>query len=63
MLAGVALAYSFLVTFVISCARRNHRANRPGAPMLRMVGWTLMSGSFAMAGLLIALVAMRTALG
>ena len=63
MLAGVALAYSFLVTFVISCARRNHRANRPGAPMIRLVGWTLMSGSFAMAGLLFGLVAMRTVIG
>jgi ABC-type Na+ efflux pump permease subunit len=63
VLAGVALAYSFLVTFVISCADRNRRANRAGTPMLRLVGWCLMSGSFAMAALLFGLVAMRVALG
>jgi ABC-type Na+ efflux pump permease subunit len=63
VIAGAALAYSFLVTFVLSCASRNRRANRAGTPMLRLVGWCLMSGSFAMAGLLFALVAMRSALG
>ncbi len=63
VLAGAALAYSFLVTFVLSCARRNFHANRRGAPMLQLVGWALMAGSFAMAALLIALVVMRAALG
>jgi hypothetical protein len=63
VLAGAAFAYSFLVTFVLSCARRNRQANRRSAPMIELVGLALMGGSFAMAGLLMALVVMRTAIG
>jgi hypothetical protein len=63
VLAGVALAYSFLVSFVLSCVSRNRRSNRPETPLLGLVGWALMSGSFAMAGFLFALAAMRVELG
>jgi len=59
VLAGAAFAYSFLVAFVLSSVKRNRRANRPGAPMLKLVGLALMSGSFAMAGLLLALALFR----
>jgi hypothetical protein len=61
VLAG-AFAYSFLVAFVLSCVRKNRRENRPGTPMLRLVGLALMSGSFAMAGLLMALAFVRHAM-
>ena len=59
MLAGAAFAYSFLVAFVLSSVKRNRRANPPGAPMLKLVGLARMSGSFAMAGLLLALALFR----
>lgn len=59
MLAGAALAYSFLVAFVLSCVDRNRRANRKGTPMLKLVGLSLMSGSFAMSALLLALALFR----
>lgn len=55
MLAGAAFAYSFLVAFVLSSVKRNRRYNRPGTPMLKLVGLALMSGSFAMCALLLAL--------
>ena len=62
MLAGAAFAYSFLVAFVLSCMGKNRRHNRPGTPMLKLVGLALMAGSFAMGALLMSLVLVRQTL-
>jgi ABC-type Na+ efflux pump permease subunit len=55
MLAGVALTYSLLAAFVLSCVGRNRRAKRANAPMLTLVSWAMMSASFTGAALLLAL--------
>jgi hypothetical protein len=60
VLAGAALTYSLLATFVLSCVSRNRRANRADTQVLTLFGWTLMSGSFAGAALLLALAATLT---
>lgn len=57
MLAGVALTYSLLAAFILSCVRRNHRARRANAPILTLVCWGMMSASFTGAALLVALAA------
>ena len=51
----VMVLYGFLVSFVLNSLHRNHRVNRSHGATLTLVGWGLMSTSFASAGLMIAL--------
>lgn len=57
MLLLTAFTYAFLALFVITSTSRNRRESRPDSPALTMVGWGLMSTSFAAAGLLLAFAA------
>ena len=53
--------YGVIAMFVITAAERNRRESRANAPVLTLVGWGLMSTSFASAGLMLALAAVLIA--
>jgi hypothetical protein len=49
--------YGVVAMFVIAAVDRNRRESRAHAPVLTLVGWGLMSTSFAAAALMLALAA------
>lgn len=62
VLTGAVFAYGFVASFILACLQKNLRTQRSNAPALAVVGWGLMSASFAMAALLMLLAAEMTLL-
>ena len=54
MLEFAAFSYTLLAGFILSSANRNRRQRRPHPPMLKLVGFVLMSTSLTLAALLFA---------